>query len=102
MKDAGWAMIAVVVCGTAAAPVWAEGLTGIGTQLNGTGRIGTYTPELTPIGGGSPDGGVATSARDPAAAVARISDDADSRAAKAIEAGDTELASTDGAVAACR
>ena len=102
MKNAGWAMIGVLVCGTAAAPVWAEGLTGIGTQLSGTGRIGTYTPELTHIGGASPDGGVATSARDPAAAVARMSDDADARATTVIEPGDAELASTDAAVAACR
>lgn len=95
-------MMAIVVCGTAAAPVWAEGLAGIGTQLNGTGRIGTYTPELTRIGAASPDGGVATSTRDPASAVARISDDADSRTATANEPGDAELASTDAAVAACR
>lgn len=95
-------MIAIVVCGTAAAPVWAEGLAGIGTQLNGTGRIGTYTPQLTRIGAASPDGGAATSARDPASALARISDDADSRTATASEPGDTELASTDAAVAGCR
>lgn len=102
-KDAGRAaIIAIVVCGTAAAPVWAEGLTGIGTQLNGTGRIGTYTPELTRIGTASPDGGVAASARDPVSAVARISDDADARATKVIEPGDSELASTDAAVSACR
>src|SRR5262245_3531983 len=102
-RDAGRAaMIAIVVCGTAAAPVWAEGLAGIGTQLNGTGRIGTYTPELTRIAA-SPDGGVANSGRDPKSALARIGDDADSRAAKVIEpGGETELASTDGAVASCR
>src|SRR5262245_35116532 len=101
-KDARWAAIAIVVCGTAAAPVWAEGLAGIGTQLNGTGRIGTYTPELTHIGTASPDGGVATSARDPASALARVSNDAESRTAAVTEPGDTELAPTDAGVAACR
>jgi hypothetical protein len=100
MKDAGWAVIAIVVCGTAAAPAWAEGLAGIGTQLNGTGRVGTFTPESTRIA--SPDAGVAASTRDPASAVARISDDADSRTATASEPGDAELASTDPAVVACR
>jgi hypothetical protein len=102
MKNAGWAVIAIVACGTAAAPVWAQGLAGIGAQLSGTGRIGTYTPELTRIGAASPDGGVATSARDPASALARISDDANSRATTVIEAGDAELNSTDAAVADCR
>jgi len=100
MRNAGWALVAVVVCGTAAAPVWAEGLAGIGTQLNGTGRIGTYTPELTHIA--SPDGGVAASTRDPASAVARIGGEADARATTVIEPGDAELAATDTAVAACR
>lgn len=94
------AVVAVVVCGAAAAPVWAEGLTGIGTQLSGTGRIGTYTPELAHIA--SPDGGVAASTRDPASAAARMSDETDSRATTVIEPGDAELASTDAAVVACR
>jgi hypothetical protein len=88
MRYAGWAVVAVVVCGAAAAPVWAEGLAGIGTQLSGTGRIGTYTPELAHIA--SPDGG------------ARMSDETDSRATTVIEPGDAELASTDAAVVACR
>jgi Gram-negative bacterial TonB protein C-terminal len=100
MKNVGWAVFAAVVCGTAAAPVWAEGLAGLSAQLDGTGRIGTFTPKGTGIA--PPDAGVPASGRDPASAVARINDAADARAARADDLGDAELTATETSVASCR
>ena len=100
MTNAMWAIIAIGLCVAAAAPVWADGLSGLDTALNGTGRIGTYAPSEPRIAPSSPDGGVAASARDPVPALARIGADEE----HAIRAGDggEEVHRTDAAVAACR
>jgi hypothetical protein len=100
MRNAKWAILAMGVCGAVSARVWADGLSGLDGELNGTGRIGTFAPPQTHIAPSSPDGGVATSARDPVPALARISADAE----RATHAGDggNEVEPTDKAVAACR
>jgi hypothetical protein len=100
MRNAKWAILAIGVCGAISARVWADGLSGLDGELSGTGRIGTFVPHQTRIAPSSPDGGVATSARDPVSSLARINADAE-RATHASDGGN-EVQRTDSAVAACR
>jgi len=103
MKNAKWAMIAIGACAlgaAASARVAAEGLTGLDAQLNGTGRIGTYTPQSAHIAPAASDANAgAAGARDPVPAIARIDDDAQ-QAGQPGNGGD-EVRPTDDAVAAC-
>jgi hypothetical protein len=108
MKNARWAIMAIGVCALGTARAWAEGLAGLDAQLNGTGRIGTFTPHAAQIAPASPDAGApagtAGGARDALPAMARVngnSDDNDARSAQPTDGG-AEVRPTDDAVASCR
>jgi len=103
IKNGGWLLIGMGVAAAAAVEplAWADGLSGLDTQLSGTGRIGTYTPHaaIAP----ATDASVPTTGRAPLPAVARDGDDTGTREAS-LPTGVSELdvRPTDDAVAACR
>ena len=103
MKALGWMVVGVGVVAGAAVSSFAraEGLAGLESQLNGTGRIGTYAPSTSGIAPPS-DGKAARNTRDPAPSSGRIDDEAAARAARPVSTGDAEVALTEGRVAACR
>jgi hypothetical protein len=82
---------------------WGESLAGLDSKLNGTGRIGMYTPPSASGIAPASDGVAAHSPRDPAPATVRIDDEAAARVARPSPGvGEDELVRTDGAVGACR
>ncbi len=103
MKALGWIGVGVGMVAGAAVSSFAraEGLAGLDSQLNGTGRIGAYAPSTSGIAPPS-DGKAARNTRDPAPSSGRIDDEAVARAARPASTGDAEVALTEGRVAACR
>jgi hypothetical protein len=104
MKTVGWVVVGMGVAAGAAVEslARAETLAGLDGKLNGTGRVGVYTPEAAKIAP-APDAGNPNRLRDPEPALARIDSEATAHAARPSGGvGEDELLRTDGAVAGCR